>query len=240
MFKKITVIYENNDLAVLDKPAGILVHQDKEGNNEKTIVDFILEKYPEIKDVGDSLRPGIVHRIDREVSGILIIAKNLKTLDLLQKQFKKGKIVKKYLALVEGKIFQKNGVIQTLVGKDREAPIRQLAVKEEFSHRLINPKQAITRYKVLEHFKNQEGRELTLVEVSPETGRTHQIRIHFVYIQHPLVGDKKYGSKIPLDGRIFLHASYLEVKLLSDTPYKFNSPLPTELQNFLDNLEKTA
>jgi len=262
MIEKVRIIYENSDIVVINKPAGLLVHPvrslarangtspkdlgeatsngvnpDSKEDREKTLVDFILEKYPEVKCVGDNLRPGIVHRIDKEVSGILLVAKNLKTLDILQKQFKKGKVVKKYLALVEGKIYQNRGVIRTLVGKDKEVPIRQLAVKEQFSDKILNPKQALTRYQVLEHFKDREGRELTLVEVSPETGRTHQIRIHFQYIKHPLVGDKKYGSKIPLERRIFLHASYLKIKLSDGLVHEFNSPLSVELQGVLDKLE---
>ncbi len=225
------IIYEDKNILVINKPAGILVHPTKRENY--SLIKLVLESYPEIKNVGDNERAGLVHRLDKEVSGILLIAKNQEAFEFFRGQFERREISKKYILLVEGKLSQKRGIIRTIVGKDKKVPIRQKAVRYDEAKSVFNPKEAITRYQALEILKNKEGNNFTLVEAVPETGRTHQLRIHFQYLKHSIVGDRKYGAKTILDSRIFLHASYLKVKFLDGQQIEFKSPLPKELDNYL-------
>lgn len=195
MQKVLDIIYEDNDILVINKPPGILVHSDKKDIGI-TLIDLILEKYPQLKNIGENLeRPAIVHRLDKETSGILIAAKNQKSYEFFKNQFLKREVIKKYLVLVEGRISQEKGIIRTFVGKDRNAPIFQKAVKKTEEKKVFNPKEAITRYKILKRLKNELGNDFTLVEAEPKTGRTHQLRIHFQYLKKPIVGDFKYGAK---------------------------------------------
>jgi 23S rRNA pseudouridine1911/1915/1917 synthase len=201
------VIYEDEDLLVIDKPAGM---------------------------VADEI-PKRVHRLDKDTSGIILIAKNDKALEFFQKQFKERKVEKKYLALVVGNLKQNQGVIETLIGrspKDRRKQKVYLS-GEPNSH---GKRKAITKYKVLQRFQNY-----TLIEVEPKTGRKHQIRTHLAYLGHPIVGDKLYGFKgqICPQGlkRQFLHASYLKIKLPSGTEKEFKSDLPEDLKLCLLNLK---
>jgi 23S rRNA pseudouridine1911/1915/1917 synthase len=206
------VIYEDNDLLVIDKPAGM---------------------------VADDI-PRRVHRLDKDTSGILLIAKNDKALEFFQKQFKERGVEKKYLALVAGDIKENQGVIETLIGrspKDR----RKQKVFLPGEPGSQGKRKAITKYKVLQRFQNY-----TLIEVTPETGRKHQIRTHFAYLGHPVAGDKLYGFKgqicPPGLKRQFLHANYLKIKLPNGAPAKagtreFKSELPNELKLCLQNLK---
>jgi 23S rRNA pseudouridine1911/1915/1917 synthase len=201
------VLYEDNDLLAIDKPAGI--------NSD----DFERR----------------VHRLDKDTSGILLIAKNDKTLDFLQKQFKERKIKKRYLALVVGNLKIKEGVIETLIGRSPKDRKKQ---KVYLTHEpgSEGKRKAITEYKILEKFENY-----TLAEVFPKTGRKHQIRVHLAYLGHPIVGDKMYGFKNqPLpEGlkRQFLHAHYLKVKLPDEKIKEFKSKLPSDLKLCLQNLK---
>jgi 23S rRNA pseudouridine1911/1915/1917 synthase len=205
--EKLKVIYEDDNLSVIDKPAGI--------NSD----DFERR----------------VHRLDKDTSGILLVAKNDKTLKFLQKQFKTGGVIKRYLTLVIGNLKAKEGKIETLIGrspKDR----RKQKVYLPYEPGAEGKRKAITRYKVLKSFKNYD-----LIEVQPQSGRKHQIRTHFSYLQHPIAGDKMYGFKNQprLKGlkRQFLHAGYLKIKLPTNQEKEFKSDLPKDLKEVVNNLK---
>jgi len=219
--EEVKIIYEDKDVLAINKPAGLLVH----GPN--SLVDWLLKKYPEIKDVGeDSIRPGIVHRLDKDTSGVLLVAKNQKAFEYLKEQFQNRKIKKKYIALVEGNIKDSNGIIDLPIGKSK----KDFRKKSSTGKIVGKIREAITEYKVLKRFKN-----FTLVEVFPKTGRTHQIRVHFKAINHPVAGDKLYGRQNNLN-RQFLHASSLEFNLPNGARIKLEADLPEDLKNFLNML----
>lgn len=229
----IKVIYEDKDLLVVDKPAGMPVF--KEGNIlEKTLADYLIEKYPELEK-NEAPRHGIVHRLDKDTSGVLLVAKSPEALIFFQKQFKNRSIQKKYLALVVGKIKDEKGIIETLIGRSPKDPKKQKAffVGEPGS---FGKRQAITEYKAIKEFENY-----TLLEIIPKTGRKHQIRCHLSYIHHPIAGDKLYGFKnqpTPKGlSRHFLHASYLKIKLPSGQEKELKSELPEELNKIINNLK---
>jgi len=223
------IIYENDNVLVIDKQSGITVFP--EGNiKEKTIIDYIIEEKPEIKKVGSSPRYGTVHRLDKDTSGILIIAKNNRTLESLQGKFKERKVKKKYIALCVGKIKEDEGKIETLIGrspKDR----RKQKVYLKGDPKAKNKREAKTRFKVIKRFK-----DYTLLEVEIATGRKHQIRCHLSYMQHPIAKDKLYSFKnqpYPKDlKRQFLHSSYVKVN-----NKEFKSDLPEDLKKAIKSLE---
>lgn len=232
------IIYEDNDLLVVDKPAGLPVF--KEGNiSEKTLADYLIEKYPELKK-NEPPRYGIVHRLDKDTSGVLLVAKNPEALIFFQKQFKNRSIQKKYLALAVGKMKDNKGIIETLIGRSPKDKQKQKAffVGEPGS---IGKREAKTEYKVIEKFENY-----TLLEIIPKTGRKHQIRCHLAYIHHPIAGDKLYGFKnqypggTPPEGltRQFLHASYLKIRMQDGSEKEFESELPEDLNKIINKLEK--
>jgi 23S rRNA pseudouridine1911/1915/1917 synthase len=229
------ILYEDENVLVLDKPAGIVVFPEKVGE-EKTLIDHLLEKFSSLKNTGQTPRYGIVHRLDKDTSGILLIAKNNQTLDFLQKQFQSGKVVKKYLALVAGTISSDAGVVESLIGRSprdkRKQKVYLLGDPEVQRKKL---RKAITEYKVLQKFKNY-----TLIEASPKTGRKHQIRAHFSYLSHPIAGDKLYSFKDQVSPkgllRQFLHANYLKIELPDGEMKEFFSDLPQDLKNVLNNL----
>jgi 23S rRNA pseudouridine1911/1915/1917 synthase len=239
--KNIDIIYENEDILAINKPAGVLVHREENAPNtasynkkvekEKVLTDWLLKHYPEIKNVGDNpqIRPGIVHRLDKDTSGVLIVAKNQKTFDYLKSLFQKKEIKKTYLALVYGKLLGK-GVIKKPIG------IKPGSIKRSTNAgHLKMIKDAITEYRVLKIFKRGE---FSLLEVTPLTGKTHQIRVHLASIGHPIVGDNLYGRKkqeIPLK-RQFLHAYSLEFNLQNNGRIKIEADLPYELQEILESL----
>jgi len=210
---KIPIIYENNDIIVVDKPANLLVHPVKDEKN--TLIDY----FPKAK---------LVHRLDKDTSGLLLLAKNEKTFNWLKSQFKNRKIKKKYLALVVGKLKDKKGIITKTISRSKKRGGSQTTAP------IGKRKQAITRYKILKEFPNY-----TFLEVVPETGRTHQIRVHLASIGHPIVGDEKYKFKRQktLEGlkRQFLHASYLQFRM-SNKIMKFELKLPNDLKLVLENL----
>ncbi len=228
------IIYEDNDVLVVDKPAGIVVFPEGQ-TKENTLIDVLVEKYPELKNAGDQPRYGIVHRLDKDTSGILLVAKTAEALIFLQKQFINREVEKKYVCLVEGIIKEDKGEIKTLIGRSPGDKRKQKAYPlNETGH---GKREAITEYKVLEKFENY-----TLLEVQIKTGRRHQIRCHFSYLQHPIAGDKLYAfknSKIP-EGltRQFLHAQKLKIQLPNGKIQEFVSELPGELKKILNSLEK--
>jgi len=226
-----SIIYENKDLLVVNKPAGISVHPDK-NNQSKTLIQEILKTHPEIKNVGDEpeIRPGIVHRLDKDTSGVLIVAKNQSAFEYLKKQFQARNIKKTYLVLVAGSMKQKNGIIDLPIGRSRTSPLRRLAsLKARGTLR-----EAVTEYKVLKNF-----REYTLLEATPLTGRTHQIRVHFKAIGYPVACDKLYtkNPKCPFGlGRQFLHANSVELTLPDGSRARFEADPPEDLEKTLQGL----
>jgi len=226
---KFKIIDEAPDYAVIEKPAGLVVHP-APGVKEATLADGLIYKYPELKNVGeDKLRPGIVHRLDRDVSGLMVVSRTQKMFEHLKSQFKEKKIAKQYTALVHGIIEEEEGVIDTPIGRSKTKSGKMSAHTEEFE----GDKQAKTEYRVLERVKNY-----TLLRVIIHTGRSHQIRVHMNSIQHPIVGDALYTNKrvkqIDL-GRLFLHASRLGFTDLSGEWREYESKLPKKLQTFLSS-----
>jgi 23S rRNA pseudouridine1911/1915/1917 synthase len=230
----IKISYEDNDVLVVDKPTGIVVFPEGQ-TTENTLIDALVEEYPELKKVGEAPRYGIVHRLDKDTSGILLVAKSNEGLIFLQKQFKNREVEKKYLCLVEGAIEDASGTVKTLIARAKGDPRKQRSYSPINAPK--SAREAITEYKVLEKFENY-----TLLEVEIKTGRRHQIRCHFSYLKHPVAGDKLYSfknSKIP-EGltRQFLHAQQLKIQLSDGKIHEFISELPEDLKKVLNNLEK--
>ncbi|HEY4484580.1 MAG TPA: RluA family pseudouridine synthase [Candidatus Paceibacterota bacterium] len=244
---QVIVIYQDNDIVVVNKPAGISVHKGVAEKGE-TLADWLIEKFPEMKKVGDEpeLRPGIIHRLDKDTSGVLVAARNQKSFEFLKNQFsahslklskegrdlayggQKREVVKKYLALVEGELKNNNGTIDLPIGRSR-SDFRKKLASDSAKGEL---REAVTEYKVLEKFPNY-----TLVEAYPKTGRTHQIRVHFKAIGHPVVCDHLYGGKrmtCPYGlARHFLHANFLEFVSPSGARLKLEADLPEDLEKVL-------
>lgn len=227
MMLEISIVFENEDFVVINKPVGVLVHSTKYG--EKSLVDWLIKRYPYIVGVGeDKNRPGIVHRLDKETSGLLLIAKNQKAFDYFKKLFQERKIKKGYLALVYGEIKNKKGVIDKPIGIIASSIKRSTAAQK-----MKELKEAITEYEVIKVFEWQKEK-LTLLRVSPKTGRTHQIRVHLASIGHPVVGDKIYGrKKEKIAVRLFLHAYLLEFPSPNGTTLRLEVDLPEDLERFL-------
>lgn len=229
------IIYEDKDLLVVDKPAGIIVFPEGKKSSEKTLIDYLLKEFPNLKDVGQAPRHGIIHRLDKDTSGILLVAKNNKSLEFFQEQFKKSKIVKKYLALVAGNVIEEQGKIETLIGRDsKDRKKQRVYLFFEPNSKRKGLREAVTEYKVLKRFPEQ-----TLLEVIPKTGRKHQIRVHLLHLGHPIIGDKIYNFKDQsiLKGltRQFLHAHYLKFKAISSKTKELRSEIPKDLQKVLEN-----
>ncbi|MFQ6083912.1 MAG: RluA family pseudouridine synthase [Candidatus Aminicenantia bacterium] len=222
------IIYQDKELLIIDKPSGLVVHPGA-GNVTGTLVNALLFHFPELKEIGSIQRPGIVHRLDKETSGLMIIAKTNKAYLELQKQFKNRFVEKKYLTLVKGRMLRKRGIIDIPIG-------RHLKERKKISVRTAKPKEAVTYYAVIEGFK-----DFSYLEVKPLTGRTHQIRVHLSSFGHPIIGDKKYGRiklkiKCP---RLFLHASYLSfIHPETGNKMEFSLPLASDLNQFLEKLKR--
>ena len=244
---KLNIIYEDGDLLVIDKLAGISMHPGA-GNYDNTIVNALMNlENKNFSNIGDELRPGIVHRIDKDTSGLIVIAKNNYTHENLSSQFSDHTISRLYQALVWGKLRPQNGVIETLI--TRSSKNRQL-----MEVGIVKGKKAITNYKTLEIFENSKVPTLSLVECKLETGRTHQIRVHMSYKGNNILGDKKYKKKFKklknIDPEIEdvlsnLNRQFLHAKILGFTHPKsgkrleFSSNLPIELEIILKKLRKS-
>jgi len=210
------IIYEDEDLLVLDKPPGLTVHP-APGYTAHTLVNALLSHVPHLARMGDSLRPGIVHRLDRDTSGLMLVAKNQAAQMHLIEQFRTRTVVKAYLVLVKGRLTPEQGTIDAAIGRDSRDRKRMAVVREG--------RPARTQYQGVRYLDGH-----TLLEVTPETGRTHQIRVHLAAIGHPVVGDAVYGVKSPYLSRQFLHACRLGFKLPSSEEYvEFESALPWDL-----------
>lgn len=227
---KLSIIYENTCVLVIDKPAGLNVHPGlKQENN--TLANGLLYYYPAIQGVGDDpSRPGIIHRLDKDTSGLMIVAKDNETFNFLKEQFKNRLVIKKYLALVNGYPKKETDIIEASIEKSKRDPTKQKISSG------IKAKEAITAYTVVKKFA--EG--FSLIEATPKTGRMHQIRLHLSYIGHPIVGDQKYGG--PVLGtlkRQFLHATYLSLTIPMDGQprlMEFKSDLPDDLKKIIADL----
>jgi len=223
------IVFENADLLVVNKPAGMVVHPSP-GHDSGTLVHAVLGYVPELEGIGGEERPGIVHRLDKETSGLIVIAKNEQAHRWLQDQFRNRTVEKIYLALVDGKPPTPSGRIEAPIGRNRTQRKLMSVVPLE------KGRAAVSEYKTLESLPNH-----TLLEVHPLTGRTHQIRVHMAFLGCPITGDTIYGKKKPsvdLD-RHFLHAYKLKIVLPGESkPRIFEAGLPEELERVLKLLKK--
>ena len=230
------IVYEDDVLVVVDKPSGMVVHPGA-GNRQGTLANALLHHFQAISKVG-TIRPGIVHRLDKATSGLMVVAKNDQAHQFLADQFKARQVEKRYLALVYGRLKEKEGTVDVPLGRDPRARTRM-------STRGRRSREAQTHYQVIRYYL-----EFSYVQVSPLTGRTHQIRVHFQHLGHPVVGDETYGKKASRNlkdpgqaeaignlGRYFLHAAFLAF-LHPGTKERvfFEIPLPEELAQFLSAL----
>jgi 23S rRNA pseudouridine1911/1915/1917 synthase len=221
------VIFENTDLIIVNKPAGMVVHPGA-GHKSGTLVHAVLAHTPDIEGIGGELRPGVVHRLDKNTSGLIILAKNDYSHQWLARQFKERMARKKYLALVDGTPPTASGRIEAAIGRD---PVKRKSMAITIPDK---GRAAITEYQSLERFQNH-----TFLEIKPITGRTHQIRVHMAFIGCPVVGDTVYGKKqasVPIK-RHFLHAASLTIVIPGEVESRtFNAPLPNELKQVLTSL----
>lgn len=219
------IVFENDELIVINKPAGMVVHP-AAGHASGTLVNAVLGYDPEMEGIGGEERPGLVHRLDKETSGLIVLAKNDEAHNWLQDQFRLRKVEKTYLALVDGKPPTPSGRVEAAIGRDPSHRKKMAIVSAR------KGREAISEYKTLENFKNH-----TLLEFRPLTGRTHQIRLHCQFLGCPIVGDAIYGRKNPsikLE-RHFLHAYRLKIILPGEKqPRTFESQLPDELREALE------
>ncbi len=235
-FDKLEILEENRDFLVIEKPSGILVHPDKH-SQERTLLDLILKQYPEIKEVGLPGRNGIVHRLDKDVSGLMAVARTKKMYDHFIEQFQQGKVKKEYSALVYGCPKDDKGEINLPLGRNKKGEIITIIYRKNVKQE----KSAKTEYEVIQKFSIPQI--LTLLKVFLLTGRTHQIRVHFKSIGYPIVGDEKYRIKnLNLNkyleiNRIFLHAYHLGFYDLEGGWREFRGDLPAELKSFLTKLK---
>ncbi len=220
----LNIIYEDDDLLVVDKPAGLTVHP-APGHPAHTLANAIVAHLSYFPDT-DSLRPGIVHRLDKDTSGVMVVAKNSVAQLNLADQFKTRSVAKTYLVLVKGHLTPEDGIIEAPIGRDRRHRERMAVVAED------KGREARTEYHVIDYMG-----DYTMLEVRPETGRTHQIRVHLAAIGYPVVGDKVYGVKSAYLSRQFVHASRLGFHLPSTGKYaEFASELPPDLEQALKDI----
>jgi 23S rRNA pseudouridine1911/1915/1917 synthase len=214
------IIYEDADLLVVNKPAGMTVHP-APGHPGHTLANAVLAHFPKLKDEENTLRPGIVHRLDKDTSGLIIVAKNRAAQANLADQFKARTVKKSYLVLVKGRLTPETGIIEAVIGRDPRNRQRMAVVTKG--------REAKTAYRVVKYTG-----KYSLLEIKPETGRTHQIRVHLAAIGYPVVGDATYGVKNPHLSRQFLHAGKLGFNLPSTGEWvEYESPLPEDLERAL-------
>jgi len=225
----LSIIFENDDLMVVDKPAGMVVHPGA-GHATHTLVNAALAHAPDMAGISGEIRPGVVHRLDKDTSGLILVAKNDRAHQHLQEQFKTRKVRKTYLALVDGHPPTPNGRIEAAIGRDASHRKRMAVVTPP------KGRPAVTEYHSLEVFPDHE-----LIETHPVTGRTHQIRLHLAFVGCPVAGDLVYGKRHATLGltRTFLHAWRLSIRLPGEkAPRTFEAPLPDELECILVELRQ--
>jgi 23S rRNA pseudouridine1911/1915/1917 synthase len=240
------VVYEDDDLAVINKPAGMMVHAGagatEDERNRGTLVNALLHRFGALSQAGGELRPGIVHRLDRATSGLIIVAKNDFAHRRLAAQFSARQVRKQYIALVHGWLKQEAGTIASAISRDR---IR----RTRMTTRRSGGREAVTHYKLRERIQSEFGK-LSLLELKIDTGRTHQIRVHLASLGHPVVGDTLYGAQRELRpqagkplclGRNFLHAAAIEfAHPRTGEKLEFARPLPPELLDFLARMRPSS
>jgi len=221
------VIHEDSDIIVVDKPPGLVVHPGA-GTGLPTLAAGLLHRYPELEGVGDRGRWGLVHRLDRDTSGVLLAARTNESFDVLRSDLGGRRIGRVYNTLVHGRFATPTGTIDAPIGRDPSRPTRRAVVS--------GGKPAVTHYEVVEEFPDAE---VTLLEVTLETGRTHQIRVHLAAIEHPVVGDTAYSkmNKMVTSPRIFLHARTIRLQHPSSgEAVSYSAPLPADLSGVLASL----
>jgi 23S rRNA pseudouridine1911/1915/1917 synthase len=235
--RSLNVKFEDDDVVVIDKPSGLLVHPTQR-NEAETLISLLLKEYPQLKKFDDPIRPGLVHRLDKDVSGLMIVALNPKSFASLKNQFQERTIDKRYTALVHGSVLKDVGTITTNLLRDKKTGLTKALSAKPAHDEAIEGREAITHYEVKQRYVNY-----TLLEIKLITGRTHQIRAHLQSIGHSIVGDTLYVTgdirkkkKIFLT-RPFLHASSLQWLQLDGSKKKCTSPLPAELKKFLTSLQ---
>jgi 23S rRNA pseudouridine1911/1915/1917 synthase len=243
------IVYEDGDLAVVNKPAGMMVHagagSTQDARNRGTLVNALLHHFGALSGIGGELRPGIVHRLDRNTSGLIVVAKNDRAHRQLAEQFSRRQVHKTYIALVGGWLKRDKGAIQSAISRDRQRRTRMTT-------RRTGGREAVSHYQVLERIASPYGK-FTLLTVTIETGRTHQIRVHLSSLGHPVVGDTMYGAPREIVSREktkpelpaltlprnFLHAAAIEfLQPISGQPLVLKRALPPELQEFMYRLKQ--
>ena len=237
--QEITKVYEDDNILVVNKPYGLITHPKNETDTQSALTDWVAANYPELKDVGEPFsasghplqRCGIVHRLDKDTSGLIIIAKNQASFDFMKKQFQGHIVQKHYYALVYGTPKEKTGTINAPLGRIGMKRTTQMEGKK-----MIDGKESVTGYQIVKSFK-----KYTLLDVSPKTGRTHQIRVHLKSIGHPIAGDIVYAPKgwQRPEGleRLFLHAYKLEFLAPDGKRLTVECDLPDSLQNVINELK---
>jgi 23S rRNA pseudouridine1911/1915/1917 synthase len=249
----LNILYEDEDLAVINKPAGMMVHAGAgatdDARNRGTLVNALLHHFGSLSAVGGETRPGIVHRLDKETSGLIVVAKNDDAHGKLATQFSRREVKKKYIALVHGWLKKDSGTVSASISRDRVRRTRMTT-------RHTEGREAVSHYRVVRRIESPYGK-FTLLEVNIDTGRTHQIRVHLSSLGHPVVGDTLYGAPRELKAtrgrgqlstppalslpRNFLHSAELELAHPRDgRRLKLETPLPPELQELLASIEKAV
>ena len=239
MKPNLTTIYEDSNIIVINKPAGLITHQKNIDDKQPSVVDWVIQNYTELKDIGEPFiasgaevtRAGIVHRLDKDTSGLMIIAKNNETFFYFKHLFQTRKIKKHYLALVHGQPKNITGIISSPLGR-----IGMKRTTKIIGKKMIDQKEAETEYKTIKNYGH-----FALLELTPKTGRTHQLRVHINSIGHPIAGDPVYGfKKLPPPpglNRLFLHAYKLEFITPDGRALTLETDLPEDLQKVINNIE---
>ncbi len=223
---KLDIVYEDDDIIVVNKPSGMVVHPGN-GNKNHTLVNALMFHTNKLSDINGEIRPGIVHRIDKDTSGLMLVAKNNKAHEILAEDFKNKKVKREYIALLKGVLNENSNTIDAPIGRDQTDRKKMIVTP-------INSKNAITHMKVLKRYK-----KYTLVSCILETGRTHQIRVHAKYINHPIYNDPVYTNDKTTPFGQFLHSKTIDfIHPIKKIPMHFECDLPTYFSDFLKTLDE--